>query len=304
MSNYSVTEIMNWLRCRQLHQFSSFNEMSLQPIVNAPHFAVGSAVHLALANWIESPDQDLNDLYARVATDSLKLIIDNYTKAVGVKPGAAELVATYEELKLGAAMMKNYQDYYKVPLTGRLVAVEQTSTVPIPGTSHNLEFTLDGLITDPLTENLLILEHKTYNARPAVNKYTRKTSMHRGFQYIAYMWATLQLGLGKPLGGVAYDGMWKRAVPPRGSTMENLFHREIISRTLRELQSFELELVQIVHEMSADPPVYRTVPWNDCWDCAFVQLCDAKYDNVNFDLILSNRYTKRERTAAYEVADD
>jgi hypothetical protein len=304
VSNYSVTEIMNWLRCRQMHQFSSFNTMSLTPIIGKPHFALGTAVHISLATWIEQPEADLNDIYAHVASDAMQQTVAAYERLVGAKPSAAELVPTFEELKLGAAMMKNYQDYYHVPITGKLIAVEQTNTVPIPGTDHNLEFTLDGLITDPVTENMLILEHKTYNSRPQTNKSTGKTTMHRGFQYIAYMWAVLQLNLGRPLGGVAYDGLWKRAVPPRGSTLPDLFHREIITRTPRELEAFEQQLVQIVNEMASDPPVYRTVPWNDCWDCSFVRLCDAKYDGLNYDLILSKNYTKRERTAAYEVLED
>lgn len=293
---FSVTEMMGFLRCRSQWDMTSLNRLALQPIVGAPHFLVGQCAHESLAKWANSPELNLQEIYREYSNAHVYEIIKNYTERVGMKPSAAEMLPTFEALDLGSAMMANYQLFYKTPLPEgwHPETCEQTIVVPIPGSEHSLECTFDGLIVDT-SNQYAIREYKTYGSRPRADMLTKS------FQFIAYMWAFMQLDIG-PLIGLAYDGMWKRAEPPKNSVMADLFHREILTRTTQEIKHFERTLVQIVYEMGAEPAIYETVPWNGCFDCHMKSLCDARMSNSQstFDLLVDTRYTKRVKTSAYE----
>ncbi len=332
MSIFSVTEIMSYMRCRRQWNYTSYNRMSLTPAMSAPHFVVGTCVHGGLEGWLTQPDSNLVDNYMVSAQQQIALAISNYEQVVGARPSPSELVSLMEALALGKAMMKNYQDYYKTPIDYKqyhLVQTEQTLCIPVPNsygkcqecngigrdvemgvldgrayevsfsecencngtgkTQNYLEGTLDGIIADK-RDRMLVLEHKTYNTRP------RKDSLNMGFQFIAYQWLLTQSNMG-PVIGLAYDGMWKRDGTKHKP--EELFMREILQRTQAELIEFELELSAIVTEMSNDPYITHTVPWNGCFDCSFTALCTAQSKNNGYQSMLTSRYTKRLKTSAF-----
>lgn len=309
--------------------------MSLTSAISRPHFMLGSCVHGALEDWLVDPSTDLNVNYENRAMLAAKQSIDNYTALVGANPSPSELVPMFEALNMGKAMMANYQDHYKTPIDFKQyhsIQTEQTLTIPIPdsyGTCPNcggtgkvisvsyqdnlitrdeqvspcevcggkqvtqnyLEATLDGIIADK-RDRLLVLEHKTYNSRP------RKDSLEMNFQFIAYMWALKQMDMG-PVLGLAYDGMWKRDGTGAKQGPAELFYRDILTRNNYELMEFQIELGRIVNEMSDDPQITHTVPWNGCWDCSFIALCRAESKHEGYQNMLNSRYIKRERTTAF-----
>lgn len=327
---------MNYLRCRRMWNYTSFNRMSLTTAMSRPHFMLGSCVHGALEDWLVDPSTNLTENYEVRSLSAAKQSIDGYTSLVGANPSPSELVPMMEALSMGKAMMVNYQNHYGTPIDFKQyhsIQTEQTLSIAIPnsygkcpncngtgvdpikstgqyGQGNNflyevpcsecggskrvqnyLEATLDGIIADK-RDRLLVLEHKTYNSRP------RKDSLETNFQFIAYMWALTQVDMG-PVLGIAYDGMWKRDGSLKAHTPSELFYRTILTRNKFELAEFEIELSKIVNEMSDDPYITHTVPWNGCWDCSFNTLCKAESRHEGFQNMLNSRYIKRERTTAF-----
>ncbi len=257
-------------------------------------FSLGTCVHQSLAEWAFKPTLSLPLIYQKNALSLRQSIIDDYTTRIGTEPSQSELAKTDHSLEDGLYMMANYSSYYGSPLADGWspVEVEQTFTVPIPGTPHFLECTQDAIIRSP-TEQLAIMEHKTYSRRP------NEDMLYRNFQFKCYNWA-LSTTLPNVL-GVAYNGLWVKREPPRGATTADLFHREIITFPPSVMQIFEQHLATIVTEMS-DPSLvlYEHIPWDGC-RCSYKEACNARLNGLTIDLDL--HYKKRDKTPAW-VEDD
>lgn len=167
--------------------------------------------------------------------------------------------------------------------------------------SHYLEGTLDAIILDP-SHRLFVFERKTYGARPNIRH------LQRNWQFLSYAWLLQQTQDQLPstikaskLGGIAYDGWWKRAAPPKGKTMDDLFFRYFMVRNPDELEEFETDLAIIVNEMASQPTDRippRTIPaFNGCIDCMdLIDYCDAISLNESPPM---HKYVKREMTPVF-----
>jgi hypothetical protein len=162
-----------------------------------------------------------------------------------------------------------------------------------------LEFTLDGLLVNP-SGRLYILERKTYGSRP------NKDSLDENDQFVGYLWGLQQLGLGMPIGGIAYDGAWKRKVPPKGSSLEDLFLRLFLMRNQDELDWYGNNIQGIALDMYNDPHIYYNKRWEGCWDCGLREACNAKMRGEDEGHILRSRFMvrpKEENTMRAPVDD-
>jgi hypothetical protein len=282
----------------------------------------------------------LEDIFLDEATKDLA-ILGRIHKDLGFSINAFQNNDYWEMVNLGKAMCKNYQAYYKKPLPKdfTLVQPEQTVAIPIPNTEHcecsrpceyncpvcysepfkhicecgvhrtctclsvfhYLEGTLDAIILDP-SHRLFVFERKTYGARPNIRH------LQRNWQFLSYAWLLQQTQDQLPstikaskLGGIAYDGWWKRAAPPKGKTMDDLFFRYFMVRNPDELEEFETDLATIVNEMASQPidriPP-RTIPaFNGCIDCMdLIDYCDAISLNESPPM---HKYVKREMTPVF-----
>jgi hypothetical protein len=225
-------------------------------------------------------------------------------------------------------MVRNYHNQWGSPLPDgfTMVAPEQTCVIPIPGTKHvcptcwyddgkakfntlvdpndpskpcptckgegfewhYLEGTLDGLIADQYSR-VYVLERKTYGQRPKLEVLNMQD------QFLAYLWILRTLGLGE-VGGLAYDGAWKRKEPPRGSALNDLFLRIRLNRSPRELDNFQVQLAAQVNEMASNPAIYVNRRWDGCWDCDFVEPCVAMMRGDDYKFMLTAKYTHRPVT--------
>lgn len=179
--------------------------------------------------------------------------------------------------------------------------------------SHMLSGTLDAIILDP-TDRLFVFERKTYAARP------NEKHLQRVWQFLAYAYllrrtkptlptAASHTLAGTPaststtLGGIAYDGWWKRTAPPKGKTMHDLFYRTYMLRNPDEIDEFELDLTELALECSAAlhsytrPPRRTIPPVQGCIDCLqLIDVCDAISLNESIPL---NNYVKRDLTPIF-----
>lgn len=296
----TVTEREGFMRCRQAWHWGSFNREAYQPIFAKPALAVGHLWHQVQAEWSLNPAADPNDLCKTLANQELDRVAQAYLDRIGAPISPVELDPIYEQVGLVLNMVKNYKDRWGSPLPEgfTLYAPEQTCVIPIPGTPHFLAGTLDGLITDTYGR-FYVLERKTYGQRPRIDVLNMQD------QFLAYLWILRELGIGE-VGGLAYDGAWKREKPPLKSSLEDLFLRVLLNRNVHELDRFTLQLRDIANDMANDPPIYLNRRWDGCWDCDFVEPCVAQERGEDFQYILDTKYTKRpkEEDSTRELKDE
>lgn len=294
MSVFSVTEILEFMRCRRKWHYSSASLQSLGPIAPNRALSLGTNVHAALAQWLVEPNAQLRELFLISAADNLSKIRAAYKKQVGVGISDSELADFFDGQMLGEKMMENYQEFWGSPLLEgfTIVEPEQKFLIPIPGTEgHQLSMRLDGLVERTRYRTLFILEHKTYSSRP------RLSTLENAFQFLAYTWGARQ-AFGAKVEGVAYDGIWSRPVPPRGSEIKDLFMRLLIERNDYEVEQFGKQLGWIVEEMAelvmmSDPQhndqeyidagFYPHRRWQGCFDCGFDELCAMQTKGEDFE---------------------
>ncbi len=278
----------------------------------------------------EGMPMPLHEIFKFHSAKRLEEIEANYIKITGgARPGVNENAVLLDAMELGLAMMTNYIQHHKTPVPKHMtwVSPEQKVRVPIPGTvcevcthympkwignihvnhdhcqvcqdpdkwiicpgcdgtgHHILEGTLDGLIQDK-HGRLFILEHKTYGRNP------KRETLDSSDQFLAYLWVLRQLDIG-PVGGLAYDGMWKRATPPRGKTLSDLFVRCVLTRTNEEMDEFGEQLADLVTDMANQPKIYMNRRWEGCTDCGYERLCLAQSRGEDVEYIERTYYTQR-----------
>lgn len=279
------------------------------------------------------PEGGLSELflqYAKKTIDEAKAV---YERQVGASMSDSELAPLYESVTQGRCMMDNYQAFWKRPVPDDfdIIATEQRCVVPIPGSEHTeewvlvqpdaaaapyvwepqlrrynetrwhyLEGKLDAVLRERRTGKLYVLEHKTYGQRP------REDVLFANDQFLSYHWILIQLAeqMGfnpRDVAGVAYDGLWKRAAPPKvvdghKGALGDLFVRRLITRPAQELIEFEEMLLLEVRELASNPPIYlnRTSDGSCFWGCSDNQLCLAMSRGEDVDYILRSQYKRKE----------
>lgn len=294
----TVTETGGFMQCRRRWDYSSRNRQNLEPIINHPAFALGRLMHSTLEHWTNGDilDEDLDTFYMTEAATEVEKMKSDYHKAVGAHISPDELGDTFEALQLGRSMVANYQAYYKTPLPKgfNTIQTEQTFIIKIPNTLDGfLEGTLDSLVEDRRGK-LYVLERKTYKQRP------RKDRLARNHQFLSYYWLLTKAFPDRTLGGILYDGMWKKEKPSRGQTIEDLFFRNIFTRDPSEVAEFELLLPLLYADMANDPAIYPNIPWQGCWGCRFEKLCIAQSLDEDFVDTRRTGYKLREHDSRFD----
>jgi hypothetical protein len=290
--NFAVTERQVFKRCRRKWWYGSRNGLGLAKIVPQKALSLGTLVHEALADWLEHPNDDLVQLFFKHSNLAMEDAKARYRKLVGANPSQDELGPILDAVDMGRHIVANYQKKYGQPLHKgfSLVQPEQEMLVNIPTTDHYLKAKLDGIIQDDKGQ-LYILEHKTYSSRS--NQHILDTND----QFLAYIWAANQLEMGTVV-GLAYDGLWKRAQPPKGSTFDDLFTRTLLFRPQDELDEFERFLAVEAIEMASvaqqdDDFRYINRRWEGCYDCDFEPLCTAQSRGEDVEHIKNSMYYVR-----------
>lgn len=324
----SVTERASYKRCKRQWHLSSRNRLNLQPMVPATALALGTFVHSALGAWLVDSSKPPKHTFLEAARDDRAKIIKTYAEQnPGLSLDEAKLARIDEATILGYSMMENYELHWKTPLPDDLevVAQEQRLHIAIPGTEHTEEWVyedhpapeyrnvnhkgmhlvkydepkfhylqgrLDGIVKKG--SRLYVLEHKTYGARPD-ERVLRSTD-----QFVAYQWLLSQMDLGYDVAGVAYDGLWKRAAPPkkvdnREGKLSDLFCRLRIEHSHDVLSEFETMLAAEVNEMANNPHPYtnRTSDGSCFWGCSFESLCSAMTHGEDTNYMRKTEYTNK-----------
>lgn len=296
-----VSERGTFKRCRQRWDYSSPARQGLAPRGAPTALTFGSLIHAVLEKWLLEPDIDVEITTVQCANEELKQLKARYKEAVGVNPNDDELDAFYQSVELAIQMMVGYKEHWGGPLPEgfELVQPEQTLRVPVyPGPDYEhvvLQGTLDGLLRDTISGQLFILEHKTYGIRPRVD------TLENNDQFLAYMWMAQQV-FGEPIGGMVYDGMWKREVTKK-RTLDDIYFRTVLTRPQHELDMFATRLVGEVQDMlgslTSQPNIYLNRRWEGCHDCPFDKLCQAESRGEDAEYIRKTYYVQKEGTEDY-----
>lgn len=303
----SVTERAEYRRCRRRWNLGSSNRQGLTKLVPNTALGLGTLIHAALADWLVHPDLNLRHVFIFRAKQQVDIVKALYHKQTGRDLTQEELGNLWDAINLGSAMMENYQEHWKTPLPPgfELVSPEQRVQIPIPGTAHILEGRLDGIIRElEGKRRLYVLEHKTYSTRPD------EETLSINDQFIAYQWMLTKLDIGD-VAGVAYDGLWKRAAPPkkvenRPGELHDLFVRTRLYRTRHELVEFEQQLALEAREMAGAPAIYMNRTWDgSCkWGCEYNTLCFAMSKGDDVDHIRSRLYTTKEALGVSPLTEE
>lgn len=276
--------------------------------------------------YVDDNAYSLSDEYMRVCARMVSEAQAAYRARNGAEMGDAELGPFMDVVLLGRAMMNNYQEHHRSPLPPgfTLVAPEQDIVLDIPNTEHTEEWVwdeyegltggmklvrydtprfhqvggrLDAIIKDEQGW-LYAPDHKTYSSR------SKEEVLRYNDQFTGYTYMLGRLNLGK-VAGVAYDGMWKREKPPKGSTLPDLFTRLLIKPSPHELKEFEQHLAWEAMEMASNPHITKDRRWDgSCqWGCAFDQLCLATMRGEDTKYVLNTAYQKRPRTTLVDERD-
>jgi PD-(D/E)XK nuclease superfamily len=340
----SVTERGSYKRCRRQWMINSRNRWGMTRIVAPSPLALGTLIHSTLGIWLDMykadtplPSGGLADLFLQYANKTIADARQTYERQTGMPMSDGELAPLYESVLQGRCMMDNYQARWGQPIPDgfEIISTEQRCVVPIPGTEHRkeivwvpdvapagvpfawrakvmryrkprlhyLEGKLDAIIREKRSGRLYVLEHKSYGQRP------REDVLFSNDQFLAYHWLLLVvaglMGLDvTKVAGVAYDGLWKRASPPKvvdghPGTLMDLFCRRLITRPHQELVEFEDMLASEVLEMANDPPIYlnRTADGSCFWGCSDNQLCLAMSRGEDYAHMLRSQYRPKDPDA-------
>lgn len=325
----SVTEIETYHRCPRKWCLTSLNTLKLVSKVNINSaLDLGTLVHKSLAYWLSNPNDDLEIIFNDLAMKKMWQFLEFYKEVNGFRASSLELDVLTRITQLGMGMMRNYQEHYKHPLPAKyeFVAPEQEIVVEIPGTEHPcrdcnasgthivainnklvkcptcdgtgiahhyLKVTLDGLVVD-IADKLFILEHKTYGKRPDIYH------LSRNHQFLGYISALHQIETPDNIGGLLYDGIWKRDELPKGKKLKDLFLRTVLLRSPAEVEQWWIHTARTAFEMEAQsrdfhhPSNYPVIPWNGCDNCGVQSICDSLNKKENVDALIRSNFTQRE----------
>lgn len=300
----SVTERQVYKRCRRRWDYSSYNRMSLAPVVNAPALDLGTLIHKVLADWTAEPTMDPVARYTTVVQEYFQGLIALYTEKIGCAPSKEELGPHLQAIALGQDMIKNYSVKWHTPLPPGFTLIENELALvqPAPGTEHckcmdinlraepdsgtwgchNLEIDCANCVPcqcagscpcislhelECTFDGLMADENGDYYIieRKTFSRTPSTEELNSNDQFLAYQWAANQVWPGKVV-GVAYDGLLKKPAPSGvHKDLDSLFLRKILLRPQAELDEFGQMLALELNEM-ANPavPIYKTVPWMGC----------------------------------------
>lgn len=284
----SVTEREVYLRCRRMWDYSSLNRQRLSPFVTKKALSLGGLIHKSFAEWLLNPQSSPVDLFKDAALAEIDEIQGIYLRQIGCSMSDIELAPLYESIDLGLAMVGNYANYWGSPLPKGFNLVQPEQKIEIPIAGHMLSGTLDAIIER--NGSLYVLERKTFTFTPKIEV------LQMNDQFLAYVWILERAFEDNKIGGLVYDGLWKKSQPPRGKSIDDLFVRHLITRPPEELSEFERNCDAQISEMASNPYIWPFRRWEGCnIDCNFEKLCTAQSRGEDVDYIKNTFYVVKEK---------
>lgn len=292
MAVIHVTERARFKGCRRSWHFQD-KECLQRPVDRMDARWIGRGIHAGLAGYYLGKDP-----------------IVSFHDWLDAKLSQSEHDATVLEeiVTLVGGILLGYIEYARANDSFDVVAVEESFTVPIPGTRNRLVGTLDLVVRD--RGKLWVIDHKS------VRTFVSPDTLDLDDQMTAYLYLVWK-HFGEMPKGAIYNQLRKKlpveplllksgqalsrdksidtttekylaAIRAHGFDSEEyadilekvacneFFRREIIPRNTNELQTFEENLVFESREMaSKQTPIYPN-PSRDCIYCDYIQLCKAQ----------------------------
>ena len=333
----SVSDIRNFLRCRRRWDLTSPNRQGLEPVHSAQYFFIGEGFHRCLEEAVNLGRQlRSSEIQSVLETDLMTAEAERYAASYGF-PLTPLATSSYEPLmdKITDLVLRYQAQYGDNPLPDgmRYLKAEAVLRLPIPGTRNTgwWRGTIDGVALNERTQELVVVEHKTYSRPPSERDYQFDDQIR------IYCWA-LEQATGHPVAGALYDGMSKKeptvprllqsgelsrnmsintdvatymqAIRDNGldvadywehlqrleaverSTENPFFTRFFVPTVPGNSESVKQFLREVYEDMARDPvSVYPHRPWNGCSDCGVRSLCDAMTLDEDLDYVVED-YTK------------
>lgn len=283
---FSVSEMMQYNRCRRAWDLQSQNRKGLVPVHGAPApLWIGSMFHgIVDAQARGVPLEQATKEYIVLKKTEYE---DDYERAIGAKVSPEEVSRFYEIAGEAMELVESYFAHYgrEHPMGEdfEYVVTEMTSEVPIPRTRNHLICTMDGIARELSTGKLWVVEHKSYAQRPNLDKLTTD------FQLAAYLWVAEMMFTDDEFEGVIYDGVSKKP-----GAMER-FTRHLVRMPRQLLLQTEQTIVALSREM-ANPStqIFPNFVWTGCFDCQVRDVCKSMSFGEDVEWLLKAQYRKGE----------
>lgn len=292
---FSVTERIEWLRCRRSWNYGSFNRRALSPIIGPLPLDTGTVWHRGHDQWYKNPKIPFKDWVLIEGAGRIASIKKSYKERIGVLPSDDEL----QNLVLSIDMLSNiaemYQKYWgsSLPKGYRKLGSEVTAIVSVPGSEHQYEGTNDALLLDN-KDMLWIGEFKTFDRHPNFEDLSKTE------QFLDYLWIlnrAIEEGQieARGIGGLLYDGAWKRDTKP----VDETFVRRKLTRKDDEIMRHTETIAICLNEMGADKyfgdhhPVYNR--YYTCSSCKYDKLCATHMRGESTVQLERTKFVNREK---------
>ncbi len=308
----SVTEMLDFMRCRRMWNYVSKNRMHLQPVVGPNALSTGVFIHRVLELQVTMPS---SDAIVQAISEAWEDYLAKYQSAVGTQPAEAEIDLFSKSLITAQQIVQNYFRCYGENTLEQIqmryeVAESDWELEIAPNVVLTGKF--DGVLTND-HGHIWLIDHKTYSgSAPDVDQ------MHNDFQFNVYVWAARQL-FGR-CEGLVYDGILK-SVPskPKLNSDGKSMSRQLIKTTrelylealldagldpepyqahLEKLPTWNDTFKRVVLQLNPNTKVwasivagiigdmqrailYPNLRWEGCWDCSFKALCNMEQHGLS-----------------------
>ena len=179
--NISATEIQTYLACRRKWNYTSLNRMSLEPKSPQKALSLGIGVHEALEAYYRDGDDPVEFFRNWAYNESERLYNLNLNQE--------EMDDLRDAWDLGIGMLSNYAQWSKANDNFDFIAAEQQFKVPIftPDGFVKGYFVgrFDGLIRFRDTDEVAVIDHKTFSVRPQSADWLQLDLQTTGYAYAA-----------------------------------------------------------------------------------------------------------------------
>jgi len=172
----SITELLDYMRCRRAWDFQSANRQSLvRKGIPATALWVGQAMHLAFAAQIDGKDWEvaLDEYISAMRAE----MTEDYQRRVGAPMSTSEVQLFQESVTMIKTVVRRYFLYYGTPNTFasrgcRAIASELTFRIPLPKIAAKYGYdmvylvgTIDAVLQMLIGNDIGLADHKSFTQR-------------------------------------------------------------------------------------------------------------------------------------------
>ena len=251
------------------------------------NFHIGTLVHSGLELHLKGvPEEEFWSEWDKEVNATNAPIYDAYHNAPKIGDNGLDLDPMTKVAR--QTLQRYFHQYGYMNCYGneyKYIGAEFQFNLPIPDTDSSFQGTFDGLMYDPRTNKMIVIEHKTFTRKPDLEQERMKP------QFVLYAWAANRL-FHRDV-EVIYNGLAKKA----GDCIRGVFTYDAT-----ELDAAEANLIQVAKDMARAArkgSLYPNRHWLECGRCNVREICDIMQRGRDPKQLIDSKYRKTEPRSTY-----